>query len=282
MKKYFLLLVGLLMGATLWAQTDDVYFVPKKSTKTKVQKETYYVGSDRDVDEYNSRGNFLVSAVEPLEEDDVIDFEAVEGEYPIDEESNYEEYADEDDYRYTRELCRWYDPWCYGLYWPYHRAWWRWGWYDPWYAGYWGWYDPWYWGWSYSWYWPHYYGWGWSGRHHWNYSNRGHGHVGGHGLASAGSRRGGNVYNNIAKRSTTKNGRRMVGNRRSYGNSSRNYSSSRSYGSSSSTRSSGFSGGGSFGGGHSGGFGGGGHSGGFSGGGHSGGFSGGGGHGGRR
>ncbi len=266
MKKCFLLLVGLLAGATLWAQTDDVYFVPKKSTKTKTSSETYYVGSDRDVDEYNRRGNYLVSAVEPLEEDDIIEFDAIRGQYPDTiyvEDPFYEDYADEDDYRYTRELYRWYDPWYYG--WPY-RSWWRWGWYDPWYAGYWGWYDPWYWGWSYSWYWPHYYGWGWGGRHHWNYSNRGHARAG-HDLAGGGRR---NVYNNIAKRSGT-NSRRSVGNHRSYGNNSRGYSSNRSY-SGSSTRSSG-----SYSGSRGGGFSGGGHSGGFGGG-----HSGGGGHGGRR
>ncbi len=276
MKKYFLLSVGLLMGMVVWAQADDVYFVPKKSTKTKTSKETYYVGSDRDVDEYNRRGNYLVSAVEPLEEDDVIEFDAVRGEFPDTvyvDDPYYDEYAEDDDYRYTRELYRWYDPWYYGWGWPYYRGWWRWGWYDPWYAGYWGWYDPWYWGWSWSW-WP-YYGWGgWHRGHHgWlaggrgiGYSNRGRGHAGAT-IAGARGRRGGNAYNDIARRSDTKSSRRSANNYRSYGNSSRNYSSSRSYSPSYSTRSSGgFGGGGSRGGG----FGGGGSRG------------GGGGHGGRR
>ena len=63
MKKLFLLFV--LAGAmplSMMAQDDDLYFTPSKKvakTSSSVEnKPAYYVGSNRDVDEYNRRGKF--------------------------------------------------------------------------------------------------------------------------------------------------------------------------------------------------------------------------------
>ena len=65
MKK--LLLISLLIGAmplAMMAQDDDLYFVAKKKKATTTElvtdrygmpKDTYYAGSDRNVDEYNRR-----------------------------------------------------------------------------------------------------------------------------------------------------------------------------------------------------------------------------------
>ena len=73
------------------AQVDDLYFVPKKKTVEKVTdnygmpSETYYVGSDRSVDDYNRR---TFSHYEPITNDstvsDTISFSAEKGVYPTD------------------------------------------------------------------------------------------------------------------------------------------------------------------------------------------------------
>src|SRR3712207_7315072 len=66
MNKMFLSLI--LLGAmplVSMAQDDDVYFTPKKTEKTEIsniqttkEQPTYYAGSQRNVDEYNRKGNF--------------------------------------------------------------------------------------------------------------------------------------------------------------------------------------------------------------------------------
>lgn len=179
MKKTFLLLA--FAGAfTLqsWAQSDDMYFSPSKSKAKEVPQEApaYYVGSNRDVDEYNRRSRFGSSYL-PIGNDslghDVFAFQKGTGVYPdssyVDTTFSYGGNSDwmYDDYPYTRRLSRWhgyYDPWLYGYWGPS-----MWGfydpWYDPWYYGaYAGWYDPWFYGYR-GWGWPYYggwYGWGWN------------------------------------------------------------------------------------------------------------------------
>lgn len=182
MKKLILLLV--LCGAmplTMMAQDDDLYFTPKKkvaastSAKSKVEtdKPAYYVGSDRDVDEYNRRGQYW-SHYQKIGTDekgnDIIEFQKGRGVYPdstyIDTTfvgRYYDTVVDEDDYTYCRRMSRWdgwYDPWFYSYRWGY-GPYWRAYWYDPWYYG--GWYDPWFdpWYYGYGWGWPYYRGyWG--------------------------------------------------------------------------------------------------------------------------
>lgn len=175
MKKPFLLLA--FAGAFAlqsWAQSDDMYFSPSKSKAKEVPQEapTYYVGSNRDVDEYNRRGRFG-SSYQPIGNDslgnDVFAFQKGPGVYPdssyVDTTFSYGGNSDwvYDDYPYTRRLSRWYgyyDPWLYGYWGPS-----MWGFYDPWYYGaYAGWYDPWFYGYR-GWVWPYYggwYGWGWN------------------------------------------------------------------------------------------------------------------------
>lgn len=186
-----LLLVG--ASATAFAQSDDMYFVPKKVKKVPVaqvdalyDRPAYYVGSDRDVDEYNRRRRFRSSyqtiGADSLQ-NDVIDFAAGDGVYPdslgLDSTVTTRrvkrarlDVDEEDDYRYCRRMQMfdgWYDPWFYGystFYGPYWRA----GWYDPWMYGYAGWYGP--WGWNYYGYgWPYYSSaWYWGGYPHvWGY-----------------------------------------------------------------------------------------------------------------
>ena len=174
MKKFFLIsiLFGVLPLSTV-AQTDDLYFVPKKKVKkatvenTVPVQETYYSGSNRTVEEYNR----LESKYEVLDGDstksDVIYFSAEKGVYP---DSLKLDSLNSEDYELTKKLQRfddydiannaafwagyekgrydymWHSPWYYRIY----------GWYDPWYdPWYYGWYSPWY----YSWYYPRYYIW---------------------------------------------------------------------------------------------------------------------------
>jgi hypothetical protein len=196
MKKIVMLVffIGIL-PLSMMAQDDDMYFVSKKKTASTSSKEpTYYVGSDRNVDEYNRRGG-LRSSYKKIGTDaagnDIIEFDSKPGLYPdtsyVDTLflSSKKKYIDENDYKYSRYMSRWdgyygwYDPWYYGhwgygpywrsrYYWydPWYSSYYGWyssyyGWYDPWYYNYWGWYDPWYysyWGWYYpgysSYWWP--------------------------------------------------------------------------------------------------------------------------------
>ena len=182
MKKFFL--ISILLGAlpfSMMAQDDDLYFVPKKKSTTqkaetqKAQKDTYYVGSSRSVDEYNRRG----SSYEVIGNDsvsDIIDFNAVQGVYPdsvVSEDyaltkkmARFDEYNISDNaafwagYNAGRSDWDWHSPFYYG----------RMGWYDPWFYGSYnyGWYNPWYWDWAY-WYNPlwSYYGWGYPYHYGW-------------------------------------------------------------------------------------------------------------------
>lgn len=191
MKKILLSTISaiMLMPMATSAQ-DDMYFVPTKENVNKASKEygmpkdTYYCGSNRNVDEYNRR---LRSTVEPINNDttanDVINFDSIKGEYP----DSLALMEQQEDYKYTRNMSRWddyavsnaywngytdgrfnrwygwssfYDPWYYSSWYGWYDPWlyssWYGGWYGPWhggwYGGWYGWYDPWYYG-----YWGGYY-----------------------------------------------------------------------------------------------------------------------------
>lgn len=188
------------------AQDDDLYFTPKKKSKTEnsvqdnrytYDRPAYYCGSQRDVDEYNRRGK-LKSYYQKIGTDslgnDIIEFKQGDGTYGnADLDSTItiypgsERYYDDDnDYAYSRRMGRfdgfygYWDPAFYGSYWgsPYWRGYYSWydPWYDPWYGPYYtgwygGWHNPWYYG-YYGWGWP-YYGYGWAGGWYapnWHYS----------------------------------------------------------------------------------------------------------------
>lgn len=148
---------------------DDMYFVPtkanvaKEAAKISVPRETYYSGSNRDVDEYNRRGTY-VQEIDSLG-NDVIDFDAVEGVYPDSLAVGMSE-----DYTCTREMSRfddyaWSDPYWAGYYAGRSSRWWG---YDPWFYSSWY-YDPWYYGWYggwYGWYGGYY---GWLGHYWWGH-----------------------------------------------------------------------------------------------------------------
>lgn len=298
MNRILFFIMALSLSAVAFAQDDDMYFIPKKQSTVKQATQTYYVGSDRDVDEYNRHGN-LYSSVTEIDNDDIIDFDAELGVYPdsVETDSLYEyPYFDPeyevDDFIYSRELDRWYDgdevllddpeEWgpyrgYFGFYSPYYYDYYWWGgWYSPWYYSWWGgWYHPWYYsGWWGGWHGGGHHLWLADGRHGRGHSNRGRARYSGGGgvrsLTGNGSRRiGSNAYNNIAKRSrqtgTRYSGGGGVSSNRTTGSrySTSNSSTSRSYnyGSSQTRSTSSFSGGsrsGGFGGSRSGGFGGGG------------------------
>ena len=169
-----MLLVALLPAKSM-AQDDDLYFTPKdepveepaiESVPMAVEPHTYYIGSNRDVDEYNRQGRYW-QHYQKIGTDslgnDIIEFSEGRGVYP-DSLQIAETYVEDDrcgqeDFQYTSLFCRligFYDPWLYSHYGfvPYYWNSIYWHWYDPWYYGYWGWYDPWYygyWGWYGSW-----------------------------------------------------------------------------------------------------------------------------------
>lgn len=188
MKKLFIF--ALLLTAVpmvIYAQ-DDMYFTPKKAAKEKKEapqshdtsQPVYYSGSNRDVDEYNRHGHFgsHYQVLDTDSDDNQKTETALEyGVYPdttyVDTTflDKYYSVIDDDDFDYTRRMCRWdgfYDPWFdyyrwgYGPYW--HTPWNPWdswfysaGWYDSWY-------DPWYYGWGWSgWGFPYHYWIGWGG-----------------------------------------------------------------------------------------------------------------------
>ena len=185
--KRTLILYALLSAIPLisFAQDDDLYFTPKKTIKSEATTtpaprphETYYCGSDRDVDEYNRRGP-IKSYYQQIGTDslgnDVIAFQPGDGTYGPDSIDTVRYvypgaetyYGSEDDYAYSRRMgrfdgfCGWYDPFYCG-YWnsPYWHSWY--GWYSPWYYdtfAWGGWYDPWYYG-YYGWGYPYYGFWG--------------------------------------------------------------------------------------------------------------------------
>lgn len=186
MKKWLLLsLIAGVTPLTMEAQ-DDMYFVPskKKSSVETVRpvssyapiRDTYYSGSNRDVDEYNRRGGSYYEALPGDSTSDIINFAAEAGVYPDSTQT--------EDFQLTRKMSRyegyepdaaflagytagrydswgWHSPWYFSsLYYPWYDPWYYDLWYDPWYYRYrgWyvGWYDPWYYG--YYGYYPYYYG----------------------------------------------------------------------------------------------------------------------------
>lgn len=169
MKK--LLLISVLFGLmplSMAAQVDDLYFVPKKKSTTKVTdnyglpREVYYSGSDRSVDEYNRRVSHYDLIAKDSTLNDTIHFSAEKGVYP---DSTLNE-----DFEITRKMSRFDD---YRIadneaFWAgYEAGRYDWGWHSPWYYTRFGWYDPWYyhWYWNDPWYYSGYYGWygGWYG-----------------------------------------------------------------------------------------------------------------------
>lgn len=235
MKKLFLLsFFALVLPVSLFAQDDDMYFVPTKKNVEKAKKDygmprdTYYSGSNRSVDEYNRRyADSSVTAIDSLGNvipteggDDRITFDETTGVYP-DSLGNY---------TYTRKMSRWDDyEWRdayhagyldgrwgrWGWSSPYYYSGWYGGWYDPWY------YDPWYYGsWGYGWYDPWHYGWGWGYPHYWHNHWHGGWYPGG-GITVA--RRSYGTRNHSTGSSTHSNGynyRRYnsIGNNRGYAN----------------------------------------------------------------
>lgn len=174
MRKLILLSVVALAIPVVTMAQDDMYFVPTKDNVAKsaynygMPRETYYSGSDRDIDEYNRRGS-QVQLIDSIG-NDIVEFDSVMETYPDSVTS------EQSDYTYTRRMSRfddyeWADPYWAGYYDGRSSRWGWYGWYDPWYYGGWyaGWYDPWYYGWHYN---PWLYGWGgwyggWYGHHWW-------------------------------------------------------------------------------------------------------------------
>lgn len=190
MKKWLLLLIafGLMPWGVMAQDDDDMYFVPSKKSASKparstvttvpgktgsvggtnaTTRDTYYSGSNRDVDEYNRRGSsYYQMPVVPADSvlgSDIISFSGEQGVYP--------DSVIVGDYGLTQQMSRWdgyepsesywagyaagsndawHSPWYYTSYYPWYDSWyypWRYnyygwygGWYDPWYS----WYDPWY------------------------------------------------------------------------------------------------------------------------------------------
>ena len=192
----FSLLFGML-PLSMMAQ-DDMYFVTGKQKKAETTseprsdyapvQETYYSGSNRDVDEYNRRGGSSYEVL-PADTGDIISFDPVKGVYPDSltdfkatrEMTRWDGYTPTEDYweGYNHgskdSRATWHSPWYYSSYYPWYDSWYwdpwyydRWYW-DPWYYSSWhyGWYDPWYyrgyWGWGtyYHYGWGGYYGGGW-------------------------------------------------------------------------------------------------------------------------
>jgi len=278
MRKFIFISLLFSMVSTWAVAQDDLYFTPTKKDKKEVreyQTPVKSTGCNRDVDEYNRRGNFR-SRYNVIDSDstgnDIIDFVAGT---PADSVQYYSggNYDDDDDYTYSRRLNRfddyyWQDPfywdmWYGNPYW-YNNAYWY-G-IPYWYARYgWGGYVPWYYG---GWYRPYYYGWGgwYSPSHHYIIAYRpGGGRFTGtnnHGLIGGASnkrfvQRGdvkstgrGTYRSNSAYRNTNRYGsvNQNTMSRPSYNNDS--FGSSRgSFGGSRGTFGSGSRGGGSFGGG---------------------------------
>ena len=182
-KSVFLISALLFLSVGAYAQDDDMYFTPSKTSKVnktdkqplKIQDGSYdedddavydadYSNgkkySDAEIDAYNRRG-YNVSKDTLFIGDG-------------DKEANYnaDRYADEygsNDYYYSGRLARFHEP-AVNIYFGYGVPYWGWsyGYYD------WAWgYDP-YWSWNYGWGWnwyPRYYGWygGWGWSYPWHY-----------------------------------------------------------------------------------------------------------------
>ena len=163
-KKMILLAVWTgIMPLSLYAQNDDLYFIPKRSTEKadtdKSQTAPSYRSSYRDIDEYNRR-----TPAEPAEE---------KRSACRDRDRRFDD--DYDDYTYSQRMRRFdgyygwndyyynnywdYDPYWYGYY-SFYRPW-PYTWYGP---------RPYYW-YSYRWRYP-YYDYGWRGYYYdyeWSY-----------------------------------------------------------------------------------------------------------------
>ncbi|MBP5381435.1 MAG: hypothetical protein J6Y39_06890 [Bacteroidaceae bacterium] len=234
-RTFFWLMVAM-MPIFVFAQSDDMYFVPKKKSKnaqvveqknTVPSRETlhvqddydtcnYYMGALRDVDEYNRRnpsGKYITIIA------DADTFQIDENRLVLDEQGNYVlsqgnteaesllYQPQADDYAYSARLSRFhgygypYSYYDYTLYDPwYYDSWY----YNPYYYGYRGWYGGWH-G-YYSWYDPWYYGYGYGpGWYHYPYTSYHHHH---HPIAGGGTPHrnfnGGRGY--TAGRTVTRNG----------------------------------------------------------------------------
>lgn len=210
-----ILIAALLMVVpfNLMAQDDDMYFVPKKKSKTEVnesQRQSYYdfsaedpdmvqeecpdyhTGALRDADEYNRRRGhqgrkfgevYMSNDTLYITEEDMLKQDSVE--------MRMRQLEEEEDYGYSGRLVRFHGGVRSPYYWDYYYDWA----YDPffydpyyynsWYygPGYYGWYGPYYSSWYrhgwYGWYDPWYdYAWGWGGYYggYWGgyYGGRGH------------------------------------------------------------------------------------------------------------
>ena len=173
MKKSTMVLMLLTLAACgVNAQNDDMYFVPKKKSVKQAtpryeddRQPAYYVGSSRDVDEYN-RHSRLHSSYQVIEHNDsvgndIISFDGAGEGYPDTVSSDSltvmksrRHRASRDKYDDDYALCRrmqmfdgFYDPWLYGYV----------GYYDPFYAPYWT------VGWGGLYYYSYWNGWGWPG-----------------------------------------------------------------------------------------------------------------------
>lgn len=200
-RNYLLILASVLTPLLVSGQSyydDDIYYNPskvKKTEKREVKKQitegtadfeepTYqvYTSNPRDVDEYNRRGAYKVSA-DTISADTVVAnpdvFQYTERMERFDnptivvssDDSRLKElyYADNVNIYVGTPSVTWsiggfYDPWyspCYRSSWYYNSWDWSFGWgcYRPYY----GWYDPFwgpsypYYGWGYGWSYPHYY-----------------------------------------------------------------------------------------------------------------------------
>lgn len=182
-KSVFLISALLFLSVGAYAQDDDMYFTPSKTSKVnktdkqplKIQNGSYdedddavydadYSNgkkySDAEIDAYNRRG-YNVSK-------DTLFI----GDGDKEANDNADRYADEygsNDYYYSGRLARFHEP-AVNIYFGYGVPYWGWsyGYYD------WAWgYDP-YWSWNYGWGWnwyPRYYGWygGWGWSYPWHY-----------------------------------------------------------------------------------------------------------------
>ena len=184
MKKWIFLSMAVFLTSLTAAGQDDMYFASSKKQQAKeaerraelekryakrqarliaereANQNTYYSGSNRNVDDYNRMGGSSYETL-PADTGDIISFSAVEGVYPdsvsdfqlTQQMTRFDDYVPSVAYweGYSagqRDAWGWHSPWYYSSLYP---------WYDPWY------YDPWYyssWSWRYGWYDPWYYDYG--------------------------------------------------------------------------------------------------------------------------
>jgi len=80
-----------LIPFTVMAQDDDLYFIPKKAVRHQItsssfgERNSYYAGSNRNIDEYNRRGVYHKTTQNVGSDsigNDIIDFDREKGVYP--------------------------------------------------------------------------------------------------------------------------------------------------------------------------------------------------------